>query len=334
MAGESQTGILNRLRELNLPVVANWMLAGAYQLAGLGDVANSITQNMVRVSEDYRELSYTYGSGLRDDAIILQTLVLMNRKQDGLELMKKLSAALSDDEWWMSTQETSFALMAVTAFAGKEEKAGKISFDYMWNNNKKISASTSLPFIQQPLPLTSETGSKLSLNNTGEGNIYVRLIQEGIPTHAVETENSNSLSIIVTYNDANGNLLDISHLKQGAEFTAEVSVSNPGMKGDYEQLALSQIFSSGFEIINERLADEGINNNLSDKAEYQDIRDDRVYTFFDLSANSRKIFKIKLVATYAGKFYQPGVYCEAMYDHSINARSKGQWIEITPGVTE
>ena len=29
-----------------------------------------------------------------------------------------------------------------------------------------------------------------------------------------------------------------------------------------------------------------------------------------------------------GKYYLPGTYCTAMYDHTISAGNKGQWIEV------
>ena len=33
-------------------------------------------------------------------------------------------------------------------------------------------------------------------------------------------------------------------------------------------------------------------------------------------------------ASYLGRFYQPMITVEAMYDATINARAKGQWVEI------
>jgi uncharacterized protein YfaS (alpha-2-macroglobulin family) len=61
---------------------------------------------------------------------------------------------------------------------------------------------------------------------------------------------------------------------------------------------------------------------------YQNIRDDRVYTYFDLASNKSKTFKILLNASYAGQFYLPTIYAEAMYDATINARQPGKWIEV------
>jgi uncharacterized protein YfaS (alpha-2-macroglobulin family) len=36
-----------------------------------------------------------------------------------------------------------------------------------------------------------------------------------------------------------------------------------------------------------------------------------------------------LNAAYAGKYYLPPAYCEAMYDAAINASSDGKWVEVT-----
>jgi len=73
-------------------------------------------------------------------------------------------------------------------------------------------------------------------------------------------------------------------------------------------------------------------NNVS-RADYQDIRDDRMYTYFDLQKGKQKTYRIQMNAAYQGKYYAPTTYCEAMYDNSINARQPGQWVEVI-GVDE
>ena len=64
---------------------------------------------------------------------------------------------------------------------------------------------------------------------------------------------------------------------------------------------------------------------------YQDVRDDRVLTYFDLLQGETKTFRIMLMAAYQGRFYLPMVQCEAMYDHTINARMPGGWVEVEEG---
>ena len=61
---------------------------------------------------------------------------------------------------------------------------------------------------------------------------------------------------------------------------------------------------------------------------YQDFRDDRVYSFFNLGASGSVNVEIKLIATYPGKFYLPAVTCGAMYDNTVQALVPGRWIEV------
>jgi uncharacterized protein YfaS (alpha-2-macroglobulin family) len=93
---------------------------------------------------------------------------------------------------------------------------------------------------------------------------------------------------------------------------------------------LSQIFPSGWEINNLRLTDDE-NTVKTDRGDYQDIRDDRVYTYFGLAPGVSRTFKTILTAGYAGKYYLPAVSCQAMYDDSIYARKKGQIVEVVKG---
>ena len=70
----------------------------------------------------------------------------------------------------------------------------------------------------------------------------------------------------------------------------------------------------------------------SDHYDYQDVRDDRVYTYFNLRSGRSKTFTILLNATYLGKYYLPSVDCSAMYDNTIYSRTNGKWVTIeTPG---
>ena len=163
--------------------------------------------------------------------------------------------------------------------------------------------------------------------NNGEGVLFARLIKTGIPLAGQETSASNGISVSVTYSDKNGNLINPSIMDQGASFFAEVSVRNTGTRGVYKNLALTQIFPSGWEILNERLNEipgTSGRNNFDNK----DIRDDRVYIYFDLQPNESKVFKVSLNAAYAGRYYLPSVDVSAMYDITINGRTAGKWIEV------
>jgi alpha-2-macroglobulin len=118
---------------------------------------------------------------------------------------------------------------------------------------------------------------------------------------------------------------------QGADFVAKVVIKNPGRRGNYSQMALTQIFPAGWEILNARmLGGEGAFKSSS--STYQDIRDDRVYTYFNIRENETVTYYVQLNASYLGRYFLPGTFSEAMYDNSITAGVNGKWVEVVqPG---
>jgi uncharacterized protein YfaS (alpha-2-macroglobulin family) len=92
-------------------------------------------------------------------------------------------------------------------------------------------------------------------------------------------------------------------------------------------MALSQVFPSGWEILNTRMYNsEGAFQ--SSRSDYMDIRDDRVYQYFSINSKETLTYYVQLNAAYLGKYYLPGVYCEAMYDNTISAGSSGRMVLV------
>jgi uncharacterized protein YfaS (alpha-2-macroglobulin family) len=327
LSGSPELGAMNRLREDgNLSTAAVWMLAASYAKAGQTEAAKSLITNLSTAVKPYREMYYTYGSDLRDRAFILETLILLNEKNKAFEVLKEVSQAVGSYGYWMSTQETAMCLKAIAAFAGME-KRGELKVTYTPANGKAVTVSSELPITQIQIPITGTKRERIKLESESKGMLFTRLILQGTPARGQEEDASSNLALSVQYTDADGRTIDPSRLEQGTEFIAEVTVRHNGIRSNYENLALSQVFPSGWEINNLRL--EGTEAFLkSGVFNYQDIRDDRVYTYFGLNPNETRIFRVMLTATYAGTYYLPAVSCEAMYDASIYARKKGQTVEV------
>ncbi len=326
LSGSPEVGAMNRLREDNrLSSRAKWRLAAAYALIGRSNVAKSLIEQ--EPTKATRESNYYYyGSVTRDDAMILETLGLLNMQTEGLELLRSIAERLSADQW-MSTQTTAYALLSVIKFSGLDQTSKGLVADYKLNSLGSESLETATPVKLIDVPVRGVNPGKVEVTNRGEGVLFVRLINTGKPLAGNETASSNGLRVDVNYTDRNGNTLNPASLDQGVTFYAEVNVFNPGTRGIYRDLALTQIFPSGWEILNERL------NEIPGRGKpggftYQDIRDDRVYTYFDIRPNERKTFRVALNASYSGRYYLPAVNVEAMYDNTINARIPGQWVTI------
>lgn len=327
LAKAPELGAMNRLKEYpKLSLTAKWRLAAAYAKIGQTDVAKQLIASLPTTVPSYRELDYTFGSDDRDEAMILETLTLLNLKTKAGPVLKEVSKALSSN-MWMSTQTTAYSLIAVSKFAQSNGLTSDMRYSVKINNGSPIALNTKLPVKQIDMGLKGANAGTVSISNTGSGVLFARLILEGIPETGDQTAAENDLKMSVNYTTMQGASLDVSKLEQGTDFIAEVEITNPGTRGEYAQMALSQIFPSGWEIHNIRM-DEAESTVKSNIPTYQDIRDDRVYTYFNIGPSQKQTYRIVLNAAYIGRYYLPTVYCEAMYDNTINSRKPGKWVEI------
>ncbi|MGB3180007.1 MAG: MG2 domain-containing protein [Cyclobacteriaceae bacterium] len=322
-------GAMNRLREqTTLDNVTKWMLASAYAIAGQPEAARKLVAGTSREVDNYREMSYTFGSTTRDEAIILETLVRLNDKEESFVLLKRIAERMGDGNYWMSTQETAFALAAIARFLG-DRKPEPVSFTYDYNG-KGADATADIHIVSRELALDTQN-EEITVKNTSQEGLFVRVISQGQPARGMEVAGSNGVRLSVHYQNASGAMVNPGDIRQGENFSAVVTVSNPGTRGYLREMALTQVFPSGWEVRNIRLEDL---EDVYDQGEfdYQDIRDDRVNTFFDLPPGKNKTFRVLLNATYEGEYYLPAITCEAMYDKSISATVPGQEVRVIDAV--
>ena len=191
-------------------------------------------------------------------------------------------------------------------------------------DGKSTQFTTGKTFIDRSV--ATQTGKNgITIKNNKNNTVYVRVLNSGILPVGKEQPYMSNLAAGVVFKNRKGEIINVTKIAQGTEFVAEVTIKNQRNER-VENVALSQILPSGFEIVNTRFTDYGdATNNVAD---YIDIRDDRTNFYFGLKANEVKTFRVLLNASYLGAYYLPGLQCEAMYDHSYLARTKGQWVEV------
>ena len=334
LAGTPELGAMNRMKAMpNLSQRARWRLAAAYALIGQTAAANELIFNLpTMVTEP--SAWYLFGSIIRDEAMILETLVLLNRLDDGFRQAQSISRQLSR-ETWFSSQSTAFAMVAMAALA--EKTSGTIHFGWTLNGRAQTAVNSRQAIHQTELPTRPQNGN-ITLTNNGEGVLYVNLVTKSQPLIDTSPEIFNGLHLAVSYTDLGGNPIDVNELQQGTDFLAVVRVTNRTNRS-LNDLALTHIIPSGWEIFNEQLitaamtdeelaaiaADEASNNNYI----YRDIRDDRVLTYFDLwRPGQSRTFTVRLQAAYVGTFVLPAVLVEALYDTEVNGRSRAGSVRV------
>ncbi len=328
LARAPELGAMNRLKEYRfLKPEARWRLAAAYHLAGQKSIALNLISNLPETFPERTDWGISYGSALRDEAMVLETLTLMDRKAEAGRLVRRIAAKLAQDNWY-STQTTAYALIALAGYAGRNSDGAKVKVSGKINA-AGFKADVAKSIVQQEVAWQNGKAG-VQLTNTGSNVLYVRVINQGQPLATAAQpaiRNPQVLQLQVAYLDAGGQPLDIRSLKQGTDFVAKVTVTNPGNRGTYTAMALTQVFPGGWEILNTRLYNsEGVFK--SSPSNYLDIRDDRVYHYFDLAPHKSVTYYVQLNAAYPGRYYWPGVYAEAMYDHNISAAEPGQWVEV------
>ncbi|MFK8101385.1 MAG: alpha-2-macroglobulin [Saprospiraceae bacterium] len=329
LANAPEVGAMNRLRERSkLANTAKWRLAASYALVGQQEVAEGIINNLSTEVKDYQELSYSFGSGLRDRAMILETLTILGQQKEGAELLQLVANGLSGGQWH-STQTVAYSLLAIGKYIGKQKISKEFNFSYSIAGQATVNAGSNSPMMQIEIPIDGTASQNLNLKNTtNNGLIYARLISSGQPVIGDQTVAENDLKLKVVYKNLKGESIDPASIEQGMDFYAQVTVTNPGRRGiNYQEMALTQVFPSGWEIQNTRM--DNLSRGTEDaKPTYRDIRDDRVYAYFDIPKNKTKVYTVQLNAAYPGRYYLPSVSCAAMYDNTISARQPGKWVEV------
>ncbi|RTZ64223.1 MAG: hypothetical protein DSZ29_05760 [Aquificaceae bacterium] len=334
LANKPQMGAMNRLRESGeMSHKARWMLASAYQVAGQSAAANSLIQGLVPASNQPAKITpETFSSTLGDLGLQLSNLVSLNKKQDANLFVEKISAELNRDTF-QSTQGLSWALMGVSRYLAGDTSHFNAKLSFNDKDSKEVTSNT--PFLQQSLGALEKKGTTLEVVNTNGSKLFASVISRGIPEAGNEKSINKGLKLQLSYRnivDAKElNLQENAEIVQGSDIAITVDVSNTSNR-KVEHIALTLPVAAGWEIHNANYSlksDKDSGNKIINQFDYQDVRDDRIYTYFALEAKQTKTFRVLINASYRGHYYLPAVSAEAMYDGKMQARQQGQWITIS-----
>ncbi|SFU60720.1 hypothetical protein SAMN05216480_109133 [Pustulibacterium marinum] len=323
LAGSAEVSAMNRMLETTgISNEAKFRLAAAYALIGQTKAAKELLKN---TNIDFKPATYdyyTYGSVDRNRAMALETYLLLNDKTAAQKQAMTIAKELNSKQY-MSTQTTAYSLLAMAKFA---EMVGSKDFSVELHLNGKTETLSSGSKTLLNKTLNIKDGSNaIKLNNQKDQTVFVKVIASGILPVGQEKPLQKNLSAVVSFKDGEGKSISVDNLQQGTNFVAEVTLTNTSGE-NIKDVALTEIFPSGWEIINTRFTDFGKFGN--NEVTYTDLRDDRANFYFDLKGHESKTIRILLNASYLGTFYLPGIQCEAMYDNNYVVRTKGKWVKV------
>jgi alpha-2-macroglobulin len=327
LAGKAPIADMNRLREeKNLYSETGHVLASAYAASGKPEVARELISKGWRDSYKYTWCGNSYGSDLRDRALLLETYTATGDQARASAMIKYMSDELNRNtsSWYWNTQTIATCLRAFSKYAASVNNSN-VAYTVAVNGRAAQKGD-----VSKPISVTVMDGDadKIAIKNTGSVRLYAHLVHRGqaLPNTELGAE-YKQVGLEVVYKSMDDKVLDPSKIQQGTDFVAEVRVSRGfNVTSELRDIALTQIFPSGWEISNSRLGNFTQAANAVMPFDYQDVRDDRVMTYFNLSKNGS--FRIQLNAAYKGRYFLPPASCESMYDNRIGARTMGQWVEV------
>jgi hypothetical protein len=321
LSGNAELAAMNRLRESEeMSNTAIWRLAAAYAVIGKKSIAEDLMKPVQDNFTSKKQISSSFQSKFRDKAMALETLVLLEKTEHQMEFAQSIAKDLSSDRWF-NTQETAYALLSLAKMAAANATEPFSIVYEIEGESKKV--STNKTMIAIPLPEAKDR-TKINITNRAKNLVFVNLNQQGILPIGEELEEKRNLQLNLQFLNTNDESIAVTKIKQGTSFKAKISIQNQGIDR-VEHIALSQFLPSGWEIINTSFTNFGAARSA---ANYRDIRDDRVYIYFDLKSGETQTFEIELNASYLGKYYLPGTQVSAMYDRNYFARNKGKWVEV------
>lgn len=336
LAGEPSVAGMNFLKENSLKDMNDtmkWTLAAAYRLRGMDAAAAEVLRSAGTKAVDYLDYGSSYGSKLRDQAMILEKLVLFQRWPEARDLFREIGTELAGTDWF-STQSLGYALLALGKYVGALTEGPDVP---MMQGRIQLPGGQSVSFTTRDVSITETITAgfgdaltvALDAASTAQ-RAYVTLEWSGIPPRAESLDTKRNLDLAVRWIDEDGKPIDPSTIEQGTTFWGELTVSKT-LRRAITEVALVQILPSGWEIENLRLTGEELPKFLqgANDAEYTDVRDDRVMWFFDMaSSRSSYRFAVKLNAVTVGRFDLPPSLCEAMYDNSFLAVKAGRQVRV------
>ena len=321
LTGNANTGAMNRMRDnKNMSDRARYLLAAAYGRIGQASVGTRILENASKDLSNMEYDYYSFSSSIRDQSIAALTLSELDESGNALVLLNQIAEQLRSGDW-LSTHSISFSLLVISKIANVSETK-KMDYQLAINQGGLQSKESESVIDMYDLALVDQ--SNFTIKNQGQGVIYVSVINSGKEAPSEIAPRNDHLNMTVSYVDENGESIDYKNLKQGTDFKAVVRISNPGTATNrIEDLALTQIFPAGWEIRTGGLSNESRDENF----QFQEVRDDRVNTFFGIY-NRSVTFEIKLTAAYAGDYYLPPTSCESMYNNRIVANTASHRVKV------
>ncbi|HQW48057.1 MAG TPA: alpha-2-macroglobulin family protein, partial [Bacteroidia bacterium] len=304
-----------------LTLDSKYMLALSYLAIGDTKSYLALLPEKFAGEKSQRSLSGNFSSYIRDQALALNCLLETDPDNAQIPTMARTLSQLIRGEKWLSTQERAFALLALGKFAKRSTSANVRAT--VFADGKQIGT-----FNGNDLVINNNlAGKKIEIRTEGKGQLYYFLEVSGIKESLRLKDEDSKLNVRRSYFNRFGQQIN-NNFKQGDLIVVQLALSSPtGI--DVENVVLTDLIPSGFEIENPRIVDDREMTWIKSKSQpdYFDIRDDRI-NLYTQAGKTIKYFYYTVRAVNTGSFVVGPVSADAMYDGEFHSYSGGGRVKV------
>ncbi len=336
-AGYPQRSMMSRLEDIfqrpsTLPTSISssihpstrFYLALAWLYSGRRDLAlKLIPQNLPHPRQN-RDLSGNIGSPIRDQAILIQSLIELDPQNPALPKLVKELAQAGGEKKWQSTQDHAFALLALGSYLKETDFGEPFTSAELWAGTEKISETGNGDSLLWNSSNKFLNGKEFSVKISGAEKTkgYVAWSITGLAKEPPLNED-HGISVRKRYLDQQGHAIALDKICSGDLIQVEIHLECPL---GYDNMVIEDLLPAGLEIENPRLATSA--SILKDPTQttfmdsHIDIRDDRLVLYGKMLDKGKAQYTYLARAVTPGTFTVPPVKAECMYDISINSISR------------
>ena len=314
LAGSADLSTMNyyKSRPHLLSEDTKYLLAGAYALNGKWTSYKQLLPEIFTPELSARQTGQWFDSEVRANAIMLNVLLEVDPSNEQIPTMIRHLSALTNQMY--STQDRAWAFLSLGKAAGLNSDAD-MYVDVMVGDKVIGKYSNSDLSLSTP----GLNGAKVTLKASGKGEVYYFWSSEGVKVNEKVQEKDSYMSVRRTYYDYRTGA-PVSNFSQGQMIVAKISLR--GFENSAENIVITDMFPSGFEIENPRLTEvDRLNVNADNlmHVQYSDMRDDRIILFTNLLRNKTTEFYYLLRVVNKGQFELPAIGAEALYDKTYSS---------------
>ena len=305
---------------------ARFFLAAAQLASGRKDLASSLIPENLPAPRTERQLTGNIGSSIRDQAVILNTLLAVDPKNPQVSKLAQQIANDGQHHLWYSTHDTAWAVMALGHYLRTVKDEKPFDSAELWQAGKKIAetdATKSLVYKSAP---TGEEKFELRVKGDAASTAHLVWSLAGVPANP-PADADHALKVRREYLTADDKPLTKLELAPGTLVKIRLTLENTQR---LDHVVIEDLLPAGLEIENARLASSAKITGIASASQPQlpnsrlDVRDDRLILITSPAAGAAS-FTYLARAVSTGSFSIPPVRAECMYDPSINSLS------YTPG---